>query len=55
MLYRIIYPVYRIEADSAEKAKLYANNLVEENIHLIRVEPVAAKQSLLGMLIRGPQ
>lgn len=52
MLYKIMYPLYRIEAESAKKAKLYAQEFLAENLELVRVEP-APKSSLFKMFLTG--
>ena len=41
MLYRIMYPHVFAEADNAEDAQCYAERMMHESLHLIRVEPVA--------------
>ena len=55
MLYRVIYPIYRLEADSADEAKYKVEKIIHEGLSLIRVEPVHQKQSVLGMFLWGPK
>lgn len=50
-LYKVIYPVYRIEASSSAEAKSKAEQLLK--VGKIRVEPVEQKSSLFRMLITG--
>jgi hypothetical protein len=45
MLYRIIYPIDRVEADNADDAKRYAEEMAHESLHLIRVEPARGSPS----------
>lgn len=53
MLYKVIHPVYRVEAGNAADAKKAAEKIIKAG--QIRVELVEIKQSFFGMLLNGPK